>query len=360
MRKWQIFLGLFFAVNANYAQISIESKNMPSADDTARLSTADIASLPASWQKAGANQNWDFSKITPQTSVLREFQSSSRTFYAFYFFNQIGEKFIDTLGAGPVSFTNIYNFFTKTSKVYKAEGIGYTNSGIPLAAKYTDDDEIYQFPLEYNDSDVSTFRFKFEIPGQQFLTYIQKGTRTNIVDAYGSITTPFKTYSNVLRVKTIMNQVDSLVTPFISTPIPRPQVIYKWLSTDEIVPVMEIRGIQAANGSFTATEIFYKDSLIGNENNNSAFMQKMERNEGSCTEVFPNPAVDRLNLQFVCPTLVAVQYPPTIEVVNATGLRFTIPQVKVSDELQYYNISELPQGVYSLRFMGSSAHFVKL
>lgn len=267
---------------------------------------------------------------------------------------------MDSLGAGPISFTNIYNFYTKTNKVYKAEGIGYTSAGIPLAAKYTDDDEVYQFPLEYNDSDVSTFRFKFEIPGQQFITYLQKGTRTNIVDAYGSIKTPFKTYNQVLRVKTIMDQVDSLVTPFVSTPIPRPQVIYKWLSLDEIVPVMEIRGVQNPNGMFTPTEVFYKDSLIGSENNQSAFMHKMERYEGSCITVFPNPTSGRLNLHFTCPTLVAVHYPQNLEVVNPTGMRFSIPQVWINDELIYYNTSELPKGVYTFEFMGSSAHFVKL
>ena len=257
----QIFICLLFAITASKGQISIKSNHMPKAGDTARVSLAPSLELPSNWQKSGANQFWDFSKLKPSGTQLRDYKSSFRTPYAFYFINQIGEKIADTLGGGPLTFTNVHNFYSNSSSVFKAEGLGYSVSGIPLAANYTDDDEIYQFPLEYNDSDVSTFRFKFEVPGQQFITYIQQGKRTNVVDAYGSISTPYKTYANVIRVKTILNQVDTLVSPLGKTGIPRPQVIYKWLSQNEVVPVMEIRGSIVANGTFTPTEVYYRDSF---------------------------------------------------------------------------------------------------
>lgn len=359
MRKIFIVLSFAFAFSATNAQIKIESKHMPKANDTARLSTASPIGLPSGWQKAGSSQNWDFSKIRNTGTQLREYKSSSRTPYAFYFFNQVGEKVIDTLGAGPLVFTNIFNFYTRSNSVFKAEGLGYSASGIPLASKYSDDDEIYQFPLEYNDSDVSTFRFKFEIPGQQFFTYIQQGKRTNVVDGYGSVTTPFKTYNNVLRVKTIMDQTDSLITAIIKTPIPRPQVIYKWLSAQEIVPVLEIRGTRLPNGTFTVTEVFYKDSLIASPQDNTGFIHKFE-NQESCTQVFPNPATDRLSVQFICPTLVAVSYPEIIKVYNEMGQEFNIFLVRESEEMHYYSISHLPQGVYQARFMGMGAHFIKI
>jgi hypothetical protein len=359
MRKLFIVMSFIFAISAIEAQIKIESKHMPKANDTARLSIASPTGLPTGWQKTGGTQNWDFSKIRATGTQLRDFKASARTPYAFYFFNQIGEKVIDTLGAGPLLFTNIFNFYTKSNTVFKAEGLGYSATGIPLASKYSDDDEIYQFPLEYNDSDVSTFRFKFEIPGQQFFTYVQQGKRTNVVDAYGSVTTPFKTYNNVLRVKTIMDQTDSLVTAFVKTPIPRPQVIYKWLSAQEIVPVLEIRGTRLPNGTFTITEVYYKDSLTGKPNDNTGFMHKFENPE-SCTQVFPNPATDRLSVQFVCPTLVAINFPETIKVYNEMGQTFEVHLVRESDEMQYYSVSHLPQGLYQLQFMGMAAHFVKI
>ncbi len=456
MRKMQIFLALLFAVSATNAQITISSKNMPKAGDTARVSLALSTNLPTGWRSAGANKTWDFSKLNPTGTQLREFKASFRTPYAFYFFNQVGEKIADTLGGGPLTFTNVHNFYSTTNSVYKAEGLGYSVTGIPLAANYTDDDEIYQFPLEYNDSDVSTFRFKFEVPGQQLITYIQQGTRTNVVDAYGSIKTPFKTYSDVIRVKTIMNQVDTIVSPLGKTGIPRPQVIYKWLAQGEVVPVLEIRGTQALGGTFTPTEVFFRDSFRGlpngggnqgnavvdfdtdkkiglagtdifsftnkttsfarsytwsfnpslgvkyvsgtNANSENpkvifedagsysvtltaqfgpgvsrdttyenliqvdwgAFKTKFEKEESSCLRVFPVPSNDQLNIQFTCPTLVAINWPSTLKVYNAMGVAFEIPQVRASDDHWYYSIKELPAGMYQVQFMGMGVHFVKM
>ena len=363
MRKMQIFLALLFAVFATNAQISFTSKNMPKAGDTARVSLALPNSLPTGWRSAGANKTWDFSKLNPTGTQLREFKASFRTPYAFYFFNQVGEKIADTLGGGPLTFTNVHNFYSTTNSVYKAEGLGYSVTGIPLAANYTDDDEIYQFPLEYNDSDVSTFRFKFEVPGQQLITYIQQGTRTNVVDAYGSIKTPFKTYSDVIRVKTIMNQVDTIVSPLGKTGLPRPQVIYKWLAKGEVVPVLEIRGTQALGGTFTPTEVFFRDSLKGTPDgggNQNAFVNRMEKEESSCLRVFPVPSNDQLNINFTCPTLVAINWPSTMKVYNAMGVAFEISQVRASDDHWYYSIKELPSGMYQVQFMGMGVHFVKM
>ena len=363
MRKMQIFLALLFAVLATNAQITISSKNMPKAGDTARVSLALSTNLPTGWRSAGANKTWDFSKLNPTGTQLREFKASFRTPYAFYFFNQVGEKIADTLGGGPLTFTNVHNFYSTTNSVYKAEGLGYSVTGIPLAANYTDDDEIYQFPLEYNDSDVSTFRFKFEVPGQQLITYIQQGTRTNVVDAYGSIKTPFKTYSDVIRVKTIMNQVDTIVSPLGKTGIPRHQVIYKWLAQGEVVPVLEIRGTQAIGGTFTTTEVFFRDSLKDTPNgggNQNAFVNRMEKEESSCLRVFPVPSNDQLNIQFTCPTLVAINWPSTLKVYNAMGVAFEIPQIRASDDHWYYSIKELSSGMYQVQFMGMGIHFVKM
>ena len=104
----------FVAILANYhlvGQVSIQSKHMPSAGDTARLSISSPLNLPSSWDKRGSNISWDFSKLTPLATQLREFKSSFRTPYAFYFLNRIGEKTQDTRDLGPLSFTNIYSFY---------------------------------------------------------------------------------------------------------------------------------------------------------------------------------------------------------------------------------------------------------
>lgn len=254
------------------AQITITQNAMPVAGDTLRYSTASPAEIGKTWMKKGGSQSWDFSKLTSNGSALYSYLSANKTPYAFYFFGQIGQKTADSLGAGPFLFKDIYSFYTKSSTVFKTEGLGYQYSGFPLASKYTDDDEIYSFPLEYNDSDVSTFRFVFSIPGQTSISFIQAGKRTNVVDAWGSIKTPYKTYTDVLRVKTIVDEVDTIVSPLGKTPIPRKQVSYKFLATTERIPVLEVVGTENASGVFTPTVINYRDKYQSTGGGNTDFL----------------------------------------------------------------------------------------
>ncbi len=244
-----------------HAQITITQASMPSANDTIRYSTAATAGVILNIQQKGASQSWDYSKLVPDGQDVYRYAAASNTPYLLYFFNQIGLKTADSLGAGPIMLKNIYSFYTKNSTVFKQEGIGYSYQGFPLAAQNKDDDEIYQFPLKYGDSDVSTYNFRFAIPGNVF-TYVQAGVRTNVVDGWGSVITPYKTYPNTLRVKTLVNGTDSLITQFGRVPVPRRQVIYKWLSADEKIPVLEITGTENG-GTFTANQIRFRDKYLG-------------------------------------------------------------------------------------------------
>lgn len=244
-----------------HSQITITQTSMPSANDTLRYSTVATAGMNLNIQQKGASQAWDYSKLVANGQDIYRYASANSTPYLLYFFNQIGLKTADSLGAGPVMLKNIYSFYTKNTTVFKQEGIGYSYQGIPLAAQNKDDDEIYQFPLKYGDSDVSTYNFRFAIPGNVF-TYVQAGVRTNVVDGWGSIITPYKTYPNTLRIKTLVNGTDSLITQFGKVPIARRQVIYKWLSADEKIPVLEITGTETG-GNFTANQIRYRDKYLG-------------------------------------------------------------------------------------------------
>ncbi len=267
-----VCLSAMFYFGGLLGQITITSASMPAANDTIRYSTASPTGIGTAWKNRGGNQSWDFSQLTSNGQGLYDYKSANKTPYAFYFFGQIGQKTADSIGGGPFVFKNIYSFYSKSSTVFKAEGLGYTISGIPLASMYSDEDEIYQFPLQYNDSDVTKFRFVFSIPGQTLFTFIQAGKRTNVVDAWGSIKTPYKTYNDAIRVFTIVDEVDTLATQFTKVPIPRKTVSYKWLATSEKIPVLEIVGTLATNGTFTPTVINYRDKYLQNANNNNGLV----------------------------------------------------------------------------------------
>lgn len=252
-----VTMGLLWATKI-IAQPTISNTSMPKSGDTLRYSNAAISSLPTGWQSGGAAISWDFSKLTSNSQGLYEYLSSSKTPYAFYFFNQIGQKTADTISLGVITLTNVYSFYTNNTKVFKAEGIGYSASGFPLAANYSDDDEIYQFPLNYNDKDTSTFKFNLTIPGGIF-SVISTGKRINLMDGYGTVKTPYKEYTDALRVKTIVDQVDTINSQFGKFAIPRKTVSYKWLVGSERIPVLEIIGNELANGTFTPNQVRYRD-----------------------------------------------------------------------------------------------------
>ncbi len=247
------------------AQPSISNASMPKSGDTLRYSNASPTALPTGWQTGGSAQTWDFSKLSSTGQGLYEYLSSSKTPYAFYFFNQIGQKTADTISLGVITITNVYSFYTNNTKVFKAEGIGYSASGFPLAANYSDDDEIYQFPLNFNDKDTSTFKFNLTIPGGIF-SVISTGKRINLVDGYGTVKTPYKEYSDALRVKTIVDQIDTVNSQFGKFAIPRKTISYKWLVGTERIPVLEIIGNELPNGTFTPNQVRYRDAYKTNSN----------------------------------------------------------------------------------------------
>lgn len=261
---------------------------MPKSGDTLRYSNALPTELPTNFETGGANMSWDFSAMTPQRQQLLNYYSATKTPYSFYFFGQIGQKTADTIGAGPITLTNVYSFYTNSSKVFKAEGIGYQYSGFPLAAMYKDDDEIYQFPLNYGDKDTSTFNFKFSIPGDLF-ALVQAGTRYNDADGWGTIKTPYKEYTNVLRLRTYVDEIDTVTSQFGKFPLPRKTVSYKWLSLSERIPVMEITGTaNPLTGAFTPTQVRYRDGFIPSLN--AEELSGIRPALG--IEIYPNPTAD--------------------------------------------------------------------
>jgi hypothetical protein len=349
MRKlvFAIVVICFACFGSLNAQITITSSSMPASGDTLRYSTASPLNIDSTWMARGGNQNWDFSTLSSIGQGLYEYKSANKTPYAFYFFGQIGQKTADSLGGGPFLFKNIYSFYSKTTSVFKTEGLGYSYSGIPLASKYTDEDEIYQFPLQYNDSDVSTFHFVFSIPGQTLFSFVQGGTRTNVVDAWGSIKTPYKTYSDVIRVMTLVDEVDTLVSQFTKFPIVRKQVSYKFLATTEKIPVLEVVGTLSVNGSFTPTVINYRDKYIASPNagNNDIQNKKM---------VYPNPTKGKVFFE-------GHSSVENIQIIDALGKVVSKKQFSfvVSNNVLQVDIASLPDGVYFVEINNSVYRIVK-
>ncbi len=315
--------------------ISITSASMPSSGDTIRYSNASPNGID--YTSTGANYFWDFSNLTSISQDIYQYKAASQTPYSFYFIglNKYGLKVADSIGAANFKFYDVYNFFQKTTSVFKTEGTGFRYNGIPLAAYYSDDDELYQFPLNYSDRDSSTYAYSISLGATA--SYSQRGYRINEVDGWGYIKTPYDSLPCLRLVSTSYGQ-DSINFNGFPFSFPNIQRSYKWLSTTEKIPVLEISG-QYQNNTFNATQVRYRDrypTVIG-------IKELIPQNQFT---LFPNPCSNLLTLKFNLPVN------GVFKIIDAKGI--CVYSESLNNELvKPISTAYLSGGIYKLCILNS-------
>lgn len=301
-----VFFVLFASVFLR-AQISISSANMPVSGDTIRYSDALLSSV-GDYTTTGTNHTWLFDTLKPIQQSVREFKSGINTPYSIIFgFTAYGEKTQDTVpvpsipisGVPSISITDVYNFYSKTSTKFITEGLGLKLNGVPVPNFFSNEDELYFFPLNYSDRDSSTFRFSTLSNTLIPFQYVKQGYRITEADGWGTITTPHGT-ENCLRIITTQYSIDTIkgtiTLPFVgATPFsfgfPNYVRSYQWLTITEKIPYFEVSGNLTTLGVFTPTQAKYRDfkqSLTGIE----------EHNQLNTISVYPNPSNGDITLFF--------------------------------------------------------------
>jgi len=313
--------------------ITITSSSMPSSGDTIRYSNASPNAID--YSSTGANYFWDYSNLTSLNQDIYQYKSASQTPYSFYFIglNKYGLKVADSLGAANFKFYDVYNFFQKTTSVFKTEGTGFRYNGIPLAAYYSDDDELYQFPLNFNDRDSSTYAYSISLGATA--SYSQRGYRINEVDGWGYIKTPYDSLPCLRLVSTSYGQ-DSINFNGFAFSFPNLQRSYKWLSTSEKIPVLEISG-QLQNNNFNATQVRYRDryqSVIGI----SESISSLDIN------IFPNPSNEILTIHFNKPSK------GILKIINENGKQ-VYSELLQHDFIKNISLQNFSRGIYNLCYV---------
>jgi hypothetical protein len=287
-----------FGMFCSHAQITITQANMPSLNDTIRYSNSNTLTLDFS--VSDSNYHWDYSTLKSVNQDVYKFQALTSTPYASLAFTgmpigAIGYKIADSVGQGQTAIKNIYTFFEKKNTGWSAVGTGFTPAMLPFPAGgvYKDKDEIYTFPLKYLDQDSTTFEVKTPL-GNQFLQlgyYKQKGYRLNVVEGYGSISTPYAANIACLKIKSVIVEIDSVIVPSqnISFGFPNTRIEYKWLSLTEKIPMLEVTGGVVA-GKFTAQQVRFRDYY-------RAKSELTQLTKQADLSIYPNPCNNRITLQ---------------------------------------------------------------
>jgi hypothetical protein len=238
--------------HALFAQITILNSDMPQAGDTLRFSVANNLN---NYTKSGANQVWDFSKITPVTQDVQRYYTPTSTPYFLQFFNA-SYGLPEQIDLGPVGgngfASNVFGFYRSTNAALVSVGKGATVQNLPLGIVYTQRDTIYKFPLNYENTREGYFEGSASLLGLGAL--VQTGTRKTEVDGWGIITTPYGTF-DCIRIKTEVEGTDSISFNGFGIPVPNSRTEYVWLGKNQKFPLMEV----VVNNLTQATTIRYKD-----------------------------------------------------------------------------------------------------
>jgi len=276
---------LFISLNLiAFGQISIGTGDMPSADDSIRMSSALNTPL-YNFAQTDTNYTWDFSQLTPISQRVEKYvgKSDFPLLYLATFFSKanLGSVRDDVNLLSVITIENGYNFFKNKSSYFKQVGYGAEINGVPTPIVFSASDYIYRFPMAYGNSDSCISKWSINIPSIGSLK--ETKNRVNHIDGWGTVITPYGTFQ-CIRIKSEIKQMDSITysTGGITMGIPQNYTEYTWFSKSIPFPIIKV--ISSLGG--TQTSIEYSDSarqFVGIE---------ASVNEDMNVKVFPNPSTN--------------------------------------------------------------------
>ena len=324
------------------AQITITNTDMPSANDTFRLSTT-VDSWSIDPSLTGANYNWDFSFLTYNSQNVDTCVSVTSTpfLYQFYFNNSLiypqwkADYALPGQGfslMGTLTVSEVFDYYKKASTAFENVGFGANINGLPASVRKIPIEVIYPMDLHYLDTYSNYSAFELNVPG--VFSYRQTKDKSGEVDGWGTVITPYGTF-NALRVKIIQDISDSISFDTLGFPIviPRPtETQYHWLAAGQDVPILQIN-----ESAGFITSIIYKDKV------HTIGLNELENT--NAVSVFPNPSTYQLTINSSSNIL-------NYFITDLSGKVITNEIINKSNFV--IDVSQLSSGNYLLRLVGNA------
>ncbi len=269
MKRLLTIIATTLTCNYGHAQITITGADMPVAHDTFAYSTVQPAGVTINPGDSGANFSWnyplvgtsqgmDIFKTAAEVSPLLSF-TLPPGLYGYRVADSIPG--LGILMAG-ITIQNMYTYFQHLAipSAYVAVAFSASINSIPLGTTYTDPDVWYTFPLAYGHTDSFNYKLPINIPTIGGIT--QAGYRKTVVDGWGTISTPYYTTPvNCIRVRSEINEIDSIDFSGTSFGLPRNSVEYKWLVNGDHFPALWVTS-SVIGGNEVITNIRYRDHIV--------------------------------------------------------------------------------------------------
>ncbi len=223
MRRTILLFGIaVISAEWSSAQITITSADLPQAGYTYLTSTDTTPSISLGTPSA-SSQSWNFNSLSQDYPSVPTFGLTSATPYASAFsasnIYTYGPAawFGSIYGGAPVGSVGMakgHMFWSTSTSGYKIIGFR-ADSGTYAGINVLENPQelLIGTPCTYSTSFSNTARWELPIsnfyPGDPDTFYVSRVTKTLTADAWGSLTTPFSTFNNILRVHEHLIKIDS-------------------------------------------------------------------------------------------------------------------------------------------------------
>ena len=293
MKKILVLSLFLLGIGTTYAQITITSSDMHVVNDTVRTSVAYNTDM-FDFAATGTDFTWDFSTLIPAAQTIDTFYAVNTLPILIYLSFMSSANLVKPFQLAAllpevgleIPNVKIYQLFNNTSSSFKDVGYGIELDGLGIPLKYSQADEIYRFPMTYEQTFSSSAYLNTSIPSVGAILIDRQ--RQNEVDGWGTVITPYGTFE-ALRYRSVVQEIDSVDFPSyeISQRIDRSYTEYHWLTKESGTPVLKAH-IEEGIGIPVVT---YVDSVrvitIG--------IDEIERQNNLV--VYPNPTTGMLNIQ---------------------------------------------------------------
>lgn len=258
-----------------FSQITLNRSNLISAGDSILISEGNSSSID--YNSTGPNHVWDFSSISPSEPFheIIHHLSAGGFLLNIQFGNFAPEKYkadmmfvYDALPINQITqFLPIDIPIDQINQVLKSSDeridiVGFSISAMGQQLGFRSDtiEVAYNFPTNYLDTFFSVGYTKFNLNPIIDIEIKQHRNRRTTVDGYGTITTPFNTYENALRVHHRIQEENEIKIPIGTNPfwLPVNRTIneYEWWVEGFKRPVFKIL-TQGAFGAEVPTSITF-------------------------------------------------------------------------------------------------------
>jgi PKD repeat protein len=267
-----------FLSQIGLAQITYTSTDFAAQGESYLVSTTNLGLNTFDFTTAGPNISWNYPTLTPATQETISFVNPNNTGYRIswcflngYLFNcnsqfnnnfNLAQNVTDGLVLQGIGLTNVFmhSKVSATNFANKMIGGNVTLNGttLPFTVDYTSPDVLYQFPMNYNDTYTNTSALALDLTALGLpVSLSNTGERTTLVEGWGSLTTPFGTFTNTLKLKSTVVETTSITNNGQTTDIPRTIVSYKWFDTAYGIPVLEVSGDVIANQWVPTSAVYF-------------------------------------------------------------------------------------------------------